>query len=219
MTPTHAVGADGDPADIAPARAEDAGPLGDLVAAAFDADPLFTWVLPDRAQRRRRLARWATASVRLTLSHGVVDTAGGRGMASWQPPGRTPSALDRLRDGAVGAQLALGPGGLARIAAADRQAHAARRAHDPGGSWYLALLAVHPGHRGQGLAGALLRHGLARADRTASPVWLETNAARNVSIYERFGFEVVAHEPEGQLPEFWGLLRPGQGSPEPPRAA
>lgn len=205
-------------AEVTPAAPGQDGELGALLTRAFDADPLFRWVLPDDGRRSRRLAPWAAASVRVARAHGVVDTAGeGGAVAVWYPPGRSPGALDQLFGGTTRPLIGLGPGAVLRLAAADRQAHAARRRHDRGSAWYLAFLATHPDHQGRGLAGALLRRGLARADRTGVPVWLETNAARNVEMYSRFGFEAVAHEPAGRLPAFWGLLRPARGATEPGR--
>ncbi|MGC5614840.1 GNAT family N-acetyltransferase [Georgenia sp. Z1491] len=204
--------------EVSSAREDQITGLGALIATAFDDDPLFTWAVPDRERRHRRLPAWAVASVRTGLAHGVVDTVDGGSVAVWYAPGHTPRMLDQLRGGALGALLRLRPGDVRRLAAAERQAQAAHRHHDPeSAAWYLAFLAVDPEHQGQGHAGALLRHGLARADRTGAPVWLETNAERNVAIYERFGFEVVAHERADGLPEFWGLLRPARGAEEPAR--
>ncbi|MGC5627664.1 GNAT family N-acetyltransferase [Georgenia sp. Z1344] len=202
--------------EVVPVTRSDVERLGAVIATAFDDDPLFTWAVPDRERRNRRLPAWAAASVRTGLAHGVADTAGGGSIALWYAPGRTPRMVDQLRGGALGALLRLRPGDVRRLASAERQAETAHRRHDPGSAaWYLAFLAVAPEDQGKGYAGALLRHGLARADRTGAPVWLETNTARNVAMYERFGFEVVAHEPAGALPEFWGLLRQGRGAEEP----
>jgi len=73
---------------------------------------------------------------------------------------------------------------------------------------YLRLLGVDPVHRGKGYAGLLLRCVFELADREGRPCWLETQAEKNVAMYRRLGFEVVA---EGTIPggdvKSWGMLR------------
>lgn len=48
---------------------------------------------------------------------------------------------------------------------------------------------MDPGHQGRGAGGALLRSRLARADQAGEPAYLETSAADNTAIYQRFGFQ------------------------------
>jgi len=57
--------------------------------------------------------------------------------------------------------------------------------------WFLDILAVRADARGTGIGSALLQHGLALAKSDGVPAILETSTPRNVSYYERFGFEVI----------------------------
>lgn len=71
----------------------------------------------------------------------------------------------------------------------------ARARHDPRQAhWHLGPIGVHPDHQGEGLGGALLGAFLARADREGTPAFLETDVDRNVVLYERFGFRVIARQ-------------------------
>jgi GNAT superfamily N-acetyltransferase len=74
--------------------------------------------------------------------------------------------------------------------------------------WFLQILGVDPGYQGQGFSSRLLKPLLARADREGLPCFLETQAEKNVALYEHFGFRVVE---EGIIPgsgiKSWAMLR------------
>jgi ribosomal protein S18 acetylase RimI-like enzyme len=112
--------------------------------------------------------------------------------------GRMGSLLFRLR-----------PSELVANIASDRYSDALHARCAPGPHWYLFVIGVEPACQGQGVGGALLRPMLARADREAMPVYLETHKERNVSFYQHFGFAVAG---EGRIPgsnvTVYGMLRP-----------
>jgi len=68
------------------------------------------------------------------------------------------------------------------------QAHARIIRHP---HYYLEVLGVDPKFRGQGYSSKLLRPVLAHADQYRKKCYLETQSARNVSLYQHFGFEVM----------------------------
>jgi ribosomal protein S18 acetylase RimI-like enzyme len=75
--------------------------------------------------------------------------------------------------------------------------------------WHLAALATDPAHQRRGVAGRLLRHMLERADDDELGVWLETTDARNVALYGRYGFEILAHIGGPTfVPYWWTMVRP-----------
>jgi predicted acetyltransferase len=82
-----------------------------------------------------------------------------------------------------------------------------------GTTWHLMFLATAPEHRGRGLARMLLDRQLRRCDEDDTAAWLETTDPVNPPIYERFGFETVAHiEDAAWLPGLWVMRRePGPG--------
>lgn len=59
------------------------------------------------------------------------------------------------------------------------------------GAWYLYDLAVRPECQGKGVASRLLRPMLAYLDREGAECYLETHDAKNVAMYEHFGFELM----------------------------
>ena len=57
--------------------------------------------------------------------------------------------------------------------------------------WYLAPIGIDPIHQGKGFASKLIRPMLVRFDSEQLPCLLETQSANNVSLYKRYGFEIV----------------------------
>jgi ribosomal protein S18 acetylase RimI-like enzyme len=58
--------------------------------------------------------------------------------------------------------------------------------------WHIGPLGVSPDHQGHGIGKALLAKFLETVDGNGSPAYLETDVERNVALYEKFGFKVVA---------------------------
>jgi GNAT superfamily N-acetyltransferase len=75
-------------------------------------------------------------------------------------------------------------------------------------AWYLSIVGVAPSAQGQGVGGRLVRATLAEADQVGAPSFLETFSQRNVTLYERLGYSVVAsyEEPITQS-QYWLMQR------------
>jgi GNAT superfamily N-acetyltransferase len=86
---------------------------------------------------------------------------------------------------------------------------ATHRAKEP--HYYLRALGIEPALQGRGLGSMLLRPVLERCDREGVGACLEASEPRNVSFYQRHGFDVVAeaHLPRGG-PPIWFMSRPPQ---------
>ena len=81
------------------------------------------------------------------------------------------------------------------------------RFHPQEPHWYLPLIGIDPAHQGKGLGGALLDHGLALPDRDGVPAYLESSNPRNISLYERHGFERLGRIQVGSSPTLVPMLR------------
>ena len=200
-------------ARVRPLRPGEARAAGDVLARSHQQDPAFDAVFPDARQRAKALPRLFRVWVRDALPYGGVyaalDDQRILGVAVWLPPGRFPLTLGRKLRPVVG--------GLRIFAAAPRafprlvrfQANAERQ-HPEGESWYLEIVGVDDGARGQGLGARLLEPVLASADRDGLRCYLETARAELVRWYERLGFAVtnpsVALVPDG--PTHWQMSRP-----------
>jgi ribosomal protein S18 acetylase RimI-like enzyme len=164
--------------------------------AAFAEDPVLCWVFPDPVRRRRWGSAYFDIHARRSMRAGTSWHTDG-GAALWDAPNRwrlsTAESLSLALRSApgIGRRGGLVGEGLMEV----------EHAHPAEPHWYLAVLGVRPDRRGLGAGSALLEPGLARADAAGMPCYLESSNPRNVGLYERHGFEVVAEHwlPDGPL--------------------
>jgi GNAT superfamily N-acetyltransferase len=213
------------PTTIRPLEASEVPEAAALLARGFAEEPGNVALLPDPEVRRvfhETNARQLLASLlRYRTVHVAEVDDELAAIALWHPPGVPTSSLTATA-GAVAAVLSQPklvisalphaasviarelPGAVALSRARQR---AVRRASQ-GATWHLAVLATAPEHRGRGLARLLLDHQLRRCDEDGAVAWLETTDPVNPPIYERFGFDVVAHIADAAwLPGFWVMRR------------
>lgn len=200
----------------APPTVRPAGPgeeegLARVLSAAFHDDPAFTW-LRGRVGDRTTLRGFFRAILRLAGgSAGALDVAGDQmGVAVWAPPASAPAQLSaweelRLIPTLVAATGWAGLGRMRRMRAV-MDLHHIRTAH-----WYLMFLGVDPAHQGQGCGSHLLKSRLAEIDASGLPAHLETATARNVALYARHGFDVIAEfRAAPDAPIMWAMCRPAR---------
>ncbi len=177
------------------------------LAAAFQDDPAVSWIIPDAAERTRRLPRMFSWLWDDHQRHGIaLGTPGCEAVTLWRLPGKVhhhdplwPPELLRL----------LGIFGR-RILRASTVGGAIGVHLPPGEDWYyLRYAGVRPDCQGQGLGGLTIRAGIAEAATAGKPALLETATRTNVGIYLRLGFAV--HEewdvPARGGPHFWSMSR------------
>ena len=185
--------------------------VSQVLTRAFQNDPAARYVFPDEGDYLARSPAFFTASTTYAGLVGEVWTTADpvQGAALWLPP----EHRDMHPDHAVTAGLH-DFGALVGEEAGERLGkllgfldechhHAMPQPH-----WYLMLLGVDTPVQGQGIGSALLQPILKRADQEGTPCYLETSQPRNVPLYQKHGFEVVA---EGAIPEsevrYWSFVR------------
>lgn len=184
--------------------------LTDTLAAAFEDDPVFGWLMPDRRKRRRRLERFFALELRhVVLPAGRVWTDDAGGGASLElPPGkwRMPLSAQAIHGPAFtrvfGVRL---PFALALITKMEH-----RHLREP--HCYIPYIGVAPDAQGRGLGTRLLGPTLDRCDSERLPAYLEATSERNAALYARLGFEHLGAFTLGSSPPLWPMRRaPGAG--------
>ena len=185
-------------------------PAGAMLARAFYDDPFSVYLIPDGSRRGKLLPYIFEFSTRFGVLYGEVYTTSPNleGVAVWLPSEKADMTLRRvMRNGGLSLLPKLGGDLIQRLLALN-SISSLRKRHAPFRHWYLLLLGVDPLFQGKGYAGNLLRAMLARLDDEHLPCYLETQNGKNVSIYQHYGFKVVAEVlVPGTEIALWAMLR------------
>lgn len=78
----------------------------------------------------------------------------------------------------------------------------------PADSWYLSIVGLKPSHQNKGLGRTLIDPILVETDKLGLTTYLETFNSRNITFYQRLGFETVGNYMEPTVgSEYWILAR------------
>jgi GNAT superfamily N-acetyltransferase len=190
--------------ELRTATLEDLAVIVDTASRSLDAEAMLRWSFgEDRFEQRIRkhFAHYDGENVRRGWIRLAAD---GAGIAVWIPPDA------REEHEAIGPA----PPEAEHEILGDHADHFAAfwgwvEEHQPDEAMsYLSHIGVTPERQGEGLGSALMRDGLARADREGVPTWLETSKATNATYYERFAFRTVVDEDApGGGPHIWFMRR------------
>lgn len=171
------------------------------IVAAFITDPLARFAWPEPHRYLEAMPRAVREFAGGSFDHGTADvTVGLRGVGLWLPPGVGPDgeALEKVfRDTAEPAHLDDLLGTFEKMG----------EWHPEAPHFYLPIIGVEPYAQGHGLGAALLRHATARSDAAGLMSYLESSNPRNISLYERHGFEKMGEIRVGAGPLLTPMLR------------
>ena len=176
---------------------------------ALSPDPMFTWLFPDPATRPAALQRFLRVPLEYGLRYGRVTTSHeGKAACVWLPPGAALTIPRMIRSGILGVPFRTGFGPFFKFMAANEIMDKIHKARVPEPHSYLMLVGVDPELQGQGAGSAIVREGLALADRESQPCYLDTSERRNLAFYERLGFVVLEEATLGRGgPKAWAMRR------------
>jgi ribosomal protein S18 acetylase RimI-like enzyme len=185
----------------APTVTTDRTRLTATLVAAFAGDPIIRWSFTDAATYLDAFPALVGALGGAAFDTGAADeVADHAGGALWIAP-QTPLDTD-----AIGALLHATVA-TARLPELGDFLDQVGEHHPDDAHWYLPFVGVDPTAQGRGLGSALLRHGLARADRDRLPAYLEASSPRNRALYERHGFVVTGEIRTPTSPPLWPMWR------------
>lgn len=186
------------------AIAADESGLISVITLAFSSDPMARWSQPDPQKYLANFPPIVRAFGGNAFSSGTAYYADRyAGAALWLPPGVGPdeeslgrliaeSAPEEIRDD------------LQEIFEQMEKFHPS----EP--HWYLPMIGVDPSKQGAGVGSTLMKHTVAACDRDRIIAYLESSNPRNISLYERHGFEVIGEIQAGSSPILRPMLRKPQ---------
>jgi ribosomal protein S18 acetylase RimI-like enzyme len=189
---------------VPPVRAANAAEttaVVNVILLAFAADPVARWAAPDPVKYLGIMPEFMLAFGGNGFAHGSVDIVGdGLGAAMWLPPGVEPDSerMEAVMAGSVPESV------LPDLAGVMEEMG---KSHPDEPHWYLPVIGVDPMLHGRGLGSVLMRHALERADADGVPAYLESSNPRNISLYERHGFEIIRTIQVGSSPPIVPMLR------------
>ena len=79
--------------------------------------------------------------------------------------------------------------------------------YHPKDAWYLAFIAVDPSKQGSGIGSFILKEALKMIDEKNEKAYLEASSERNMSLYERHGFECMGRIQINDSPAAFPMIR------------
>ena len=180
-----------------------AGAIATLTLA-FSTDPMVRWSIPDPATYLAIFPSMARAFGGSAFEKGTSYVADGyAGTALWLPPGSESDekSLITLLDENAPNDI---KDDMPRIFEQMQNFHPT----EP--HWYLPLIGVDPAYQGAGVGSALMTEALKAVDRDGLIAYLESSNPKNISLYERHGFEVIGEIQSGRSPVVHPMLRRAQ---------
>ena len=180
---------------------EDRGRLLKTALLAFAVDPMARWICGDAARFLDSVGEFFDGFGGRAFEHGSAWTANdGQAIALWLPPGIEPDGermvgvLQQNAEPQLMEEMMVVLGQMEHF-------------HPTEDHWYLPIIGCDPLYLGQGLGGLLMKAALERVDADGLPAYLESSNPRNVSLYERHGFEVIGEIQHGSSPVMLPMYR------------
>jgi GNAT superfamily N-acetyltransferase len=194
---------------VQPVDPNEARLVGDIIADGFHDDPVCNWAFNGRAAIKPFFTL-LTAETYLPRGFGM-RTADESGVTLWAPPGVSTKVGPWT--GLKSLYLAARYGGwpsLQRGPLIDKQLGPRKPTRD---YYYLFAIAVRRDRQGRGIGHELMAPTMRRIDEEGASAYIESSNEKNLTFYQRFGFEItdrVQLAPDG--PSMWTLWREGSAS-------
>jgi len=183
-----------------------AGPLDEraairIVQMGFSTDPIARWVYPDAETYLSLFPEFIRAFAGGAIAAGSAYlTRDNGGAALWLPPGvesNEEEVLDVVR-------TTVAPE-LQKDVFDVMEQMGSFHPEEP--HWYLPMIAVDPIRQGRGTGSTLMKFALERCDDDDLPAYLESSNPRNITLYQRFGFEIIGLIRSGGSPPMFPMFR------------
>lgn len=178
----------------------------EMLSRAFADDPIWKEILKGHEEKYPYVF---ASPLKYALKYGRVyaDSPAINAVAAWITAPYTRMSMWRMiRSGAMKYGMKIGSAVIKKMATTFKIIEEDRQSIINGPFFYLSVLGVHPDKQGTGL-GTLMIQKMIENRLPNIPLYLETESERNVTFYQKLGFEVVKKfkVPDLELP-MWELL-------------
>jgi ribosomal protein S18 acetylase RimI-like enzyme len=173
----------------------------ETIVLAFSEDPVARWVFPEKHDYLTSFPKFAWAFGGAAFpNNSAYCTEDLGGAALWLPPN-----VEFDEDAIISLMGTATPESIRGdvFAVFDQM----NQYHPTEPHWYLSLIGVDPAHQRKGYGGALMKRALEQCDRAHMAAYLESTNPRNVSLYQRHGFEALGTIQKGSSPPLIPMLR------------
>lgn len=176
----------------------------DTIALGFSIDPLIRWLFPEPKKFLATFPVLVRLYAEKALEHqSAYHIDNYAGSTLWLPPGihQDEEGLTRLFQDIFSGSMQEDV--LSLFEQMDMF-------HPDEPCYYLTFIAVDPAQQGNGYGSRLLEHTLKLCDSDKVPAYLESSNPTNLSLYKRFGFELVGNIQVGASPPVFPMIRAPQ---------
>ena len=180
---------------------------------AFQDDPIMVFIYPDEEERKKKAQYGFYMIYNYGIKYGLAYATSKNleGTTIWLPPNKVyPSTWSMMRYGGFYTMRKVGlkMKAMKKTMTIFKYEEERHRYHAPCNHWYFQNIAVEPKEQGKGYGGLLISTMLKTIESDGLPVYVETNTEKAMSIYQKYGFEIVEYGiiPETPVP-LWCMLR------------
>ena len=180
---------------------------------AFQDDPVMVFAYPDEEERKQKAQHGFYALYNYGIKHGLAYATSENleGITLWLPPDKVyHSTWTMMRYGGfytmrkVGLKLKV----MKKTMKVFNYQEERHKHLVPDDHWYFQQISVKPEEQGKGYGGLMISTMLKTIEKWGLPVYVDTNTEKAMSIYRKYGFEIIEHIiiPETPIP-LWCMLR------------
>jgi ribosomal protein S18 acetylase RimI-like enzyme len=184
-----------------------------VAGSAFQDDPVTVFSYPDDGERRQKLQYGFYVVYKYGIKHGLAYATSKNleGITIWLPPKKVYQSIwSMMRYGMFHTMRKAGLKikAMKRTMAIFNYEDEKHKELVPYGHWYFQNIAVKPEEQRKGYGGLLISTMIKNIESDGLPIYVETNTEKNVSIYQKHGFEILEHVmiPKTDVP-LWCMLR------------
>jgi ribosomal protein S18 acetylase RimI-like enzyme len=185
----------------------------ELLGKSFNNYPIFEYILPDAADRKRKLKYFCRFLINLGMIKGEVIAPSNKieGVSIWiHSTNSNTSGTDAIMAGFIKLVLQVNPPSVLRFMEMGNIKGKMRIQIVEGSYYYCDMIGVDPLLQGHGFGRRMIEAKLREFDKENVPCYLETSKVENVGYYEKFGFRIKQKYRIADVDVFC-LLRPVDG--------